>query len=343
MQFRLSLLAPIAAVLALGACADQGPLTAPRSASTPASVVIPTRGGDRLATIEWEGSTPTLYLQDVDGANRVRVHFDHVSDHVTGNYSPRALPVTDESIKYFTRARWSPDGRYLAVVVAPAYDALQIVLVTAEGLALRTISPNSQYLWGDIDWSPDSRRIAYIMAKGPYGMLPDIFMTDIGRDEVTEVTSGAKLTGYDVMRFDAAGTHIFFTEHLGWAPDGINSLSRVASVDLASGVVSRGDTVVGDPQGFARDGSFALFMRTRTTAPYLRELVELPDGGKAMVLATGSLGGAVIAEGDQEAVLSDWGGNGQSFSVIGLGQPDDLRAKLSTSEGTTWATLWRAP
>ena len=38
-----------------------------------------TQSGDRLATIEWEGSTPRLYIQNLDGSDRVRVKFDHVN------------------------------------------------------------------------------------------------------------------------------------------------------------------------------------------------------------------------------------------------------------------------
>lgn len=341
MHFRLSLVASTAAVLALGACADQGTLTAP--AAGPSRIIVPDRGGDRLATIEWEGSTPTLYLQDVDGANRVRVHFDHVSDHVTGNYSPRQLPVTDASIVRISRVKWSPDGRYLAVMVQPASDAMQVVLVASDGLALRTVSPNSQYLWGDVDWSPDGRRIAYMMATGPYGSRPDIFVTQLGPDNVTRVTTGARLSGYDALRFDATGTQIFFTEHLGWAEDGVNSLSRIAVVDLATGTVARGDTVVGEPQGFARDGSWALFIRTASTRPYVRELFRLPEnGGKETVLASGpDLGSAAVAEGDREAVLSAWSGDWPTFSIVGLDQPGDVRGRLATSAATTWAALRR--
>jgi Tol biopolymer transport system component len=306
---------------------------------------VPSRGGDRLASIEWEGSTPRLYLQNLDGTDRVRVSFAHVSDHVKGNYSPRQLPVTDESLMRITRAKWSPDGRYLAVIVAPASDALQVVLVSADGRALRTVSPNSQYLWGGVEWSPDASRIAYIMATGPYGLAPDIFMTKLGPDEVTRVTTGARLSGYDAIRFDNRGGRILFTEHLGWADDGDNSLSRLASVDLATGTIDRGEEVVGEPQGFARDGSWSLFIRTVSYAPYTRQLFKLPNGGgKATVLASGVLGSADVAENDQEAVLSTWSDDGTAtFSVIGLGEPCDAREKLRTSVSTTSASLWRAP
>ena len=228
MRLRSTLLVPLAAA-ALGGCVDHDTLTAPRT--TPSRVLVPNRGGDRVATIEWEGRYPRLYLQNLDGSDRVRVSFAHVSDHVVGNYSPLQLPVTDETLTRITSAKWSPDGRFLAVIVAPASEALQVVLVSADGRALRTVSPNSQYLWGSVEWSPDASRIAYIMATGPYGMLPDIFVTDLGRDQVQRVTTGTKVSGYDAMRFDATGTRLFFTEHLGFADDGINSLSQLASVD----------------------------------------------------------------------------------------------------------------
>jgi hypothetical protein len=342
MRFRSTLLASLAA-LAVSACADQLSPTAPVPAAQ--AVLVPSRGGDRVASIEWEGSTPRLYLQNTDGTDRVRVSFAHVSDHVKGNYSPRLMPVTDESLVRITRVRWSPDGRYLAVIVAPAGDALQVVLVSADGRAMRTVSPNSQYLWGNVDWSPDGSRIAYIMATGPYGLSPDIFVTTLGADEVTRVTKGAQLSGYDAIRFDARGGRILFTEHLGWADDGDNSLSRLASVDLATGTIERGETVVGDPQALARDGSWGLFIRTVSFAPYTRELFRLPvGGGRPTVLASGTLGSAEIAENDREAVLSSWSDDGLArFSVIGVGDAGDGGQKLSTTDATTWASLWRAP
>ena len=107
MRLRTTLLAPLAALFALAACADQSPLTAPTS--SPRAVLVPSRGGDRLASIEWEGSTPRLYLQNLDGTDRVRVSFAHVSDHVQGNYSPRQLPVTDESLMR-SGAKSLPEG-----------------------------------------------------------------------------------------------------------------------------------------------------------------------------------------------------------------------------------------
>lgn len=340
MRHGTTLLAPLA--LALAACVETSPLTTPTTSdgATSMQIVAPSRGGDRLATVEWEGRTPRLYLQDLDGSNRVRVSFAHVSGHVLGNYTMRELPVTDETITRITGARWSPDGRFLAVIVAPSTEALQVVLVSADGRALRTVSPNSQYLWGDAEWSPDGSRIAYIMATGPYGKAPDIFVTELGRDEVKRVTIGAQLSGFDAIRFDRAGTRIHFTERLGWAPDGVNGLARLASVDLATGSVTRGLEVAGEPQGIARDGSWALFVRGTTSG--MRELFRLPTaGGAETILSSGDVVGAEMTERDDEAVITAWGTSGTSFALIGLGEPGDLRAKLTTPSGATWASAFR--
>jgi dipeptidyl aminopeptidase/acylaminoacyl peptidase len=300
--------------------------------------------GDRLATVEQEGPTPTLYLQNADGTGRVRVHFDHVSDHVTGNYSPRQLPVTDASIRAIRRAKWSPDGRELAVIVAPALDASQVVLVSADGHALRTVSPNSQYLFGDVEWSPDSRRIAYAMSTGPYASRPDLFITDLGADHVTRVTTTGHLSGYDTFRFDATGDVLTFTEHLGWADDGINVLSRVGTADLRTGGVTYGADVVGEPQGFARDASWLLVLRTGRG----RDLVKVSLlGGAESLLATGNYWQAIVLEGDREAIVmapdaNDSNGSALTFQIFGLDVPNDVRATLPTGPNVTWAALLRA-
>jgi hypothetical protein len=341
MRVRLHLVAPVAAALAIGACADAGTPTSPSAAVAPTAAPV---RGDRLATVELEGGAPALYIQNADGTGRVRVRFEHVSDHVIGNYSPRQLPVTDQTIRRIPRMKWSPDGRYLAVIVSPATEALQVVLVSADGRALRTVSPNGQYLWGDVEWSPDSRRIAYALATGPYGLGSELLVTDIGADKITQITTGARLSGYDTFRFDASGQRLLFTERLGWADDGINGLARISSVDLATRTVVQGETVIGEAQGFARDGSWGLFIRW---AGQGQELFRRATDGTETVLASGDLANAVVLEGDEEAVLisadpADPSGATRAFDVIGLATPKDIRAKLPTAPSTIWAALSHA-
>jgi hypothetical protein len=334
-----------AAVLAIGACTDGTTSTLPSEAALTAAAGA--FQDHRLATIEQEGATPALYLQNADGSGRVRVHFEHVHGHVTGNYSPRLLPVTDATILAIRRAKWSPDGRHLAVIVQPAYDASQVVLVSADGQDIRTVSPNSQYLFGDVEWSPDSRRIAYAMSTGPYALWPDLFVTDLGSDVVRRVTASGRLSGYDAFRFDASGERLAFTEHLGWAADGINVLSRLGAADLGSGTVTYGAELVGEPQGFARDGSWTLLIRWGTGRGAARELVEVPAGGRETVLTSGDLWNAVPLEGDDEALViapdpNDPAG-ALSFRIFGLAAPGDERATLPTPPNATWAALLPTP
>lgn len=336
-------IAPVLAVaLALTACAEGGTPVAP----TPGAATLPQAAlsrGDRLATVEWEGSTPTLYLQDADGGNRIRVHFAHVQGHVKGNYTPRELPVTDEALVSIPRLKWSPDGRKLAVLVSPTYHASQVVVVSADGRSIRTVSPNSQVMYGDVEWSPDSRRVAYIVATGPFGRYPDLFVTDLGPDAVTRVTTNGQLSAYDAFRFDETGTRLFFTEHLGWAPDGVNVLSRLGTADLQAGAVRYGADVVGEPQGFARDGSWALFIRSGGKG---RDLVKLSlqDLGET-TLTSGSLYTAIIQEGDGEALVVSPEPNDPYtyvYSLLGLQASGDDRGAIFTPKGAAWVALYRA-
>lgn len=333
------------AALPLAACSDDlTPLGAAEAAARPALETVAVKKVDRLATIEREGERDVLYLQNADGSDRVRVHFQNVHDHVAGNY---AVPVTDETVLAIRRAKWSPDGQHLAVIVVPALDASQIVLVSADGRDIRTVSPNSQYLFGDVEWSPDSRRIAYTMGTGAYGSNPDLFVTELGPDQVRQVTSSGKVTGYDTFRFDPYGQRITFTEHLGWSADGVNVLSRLARADLNTGAVTEGDTIVGEPQGITRDGSWGLFIRRAGGDASVRELVRLPlAGGTETVLASGALSNAVLLEGDGDAIVvapdpADRSGVAQTFGIFGVGAPNDVRGRLPTGGATTWASLVR--
>ena len=333
--------------LPLAACSSQTRPTAPIVADTPPSVIqaVASVKGDRLATIEQEGDSEVLYLQKADGSDRVRVRFQNVHDHVAGNYPSSLLPVTDESIRAIRRAKWSPDGQQLAVIVVPGIDVAQVVLVSADGHDIRTVSPNGQYIVGDLDWSPDSRRIAYTMSTGPFATLPDLFVTELGPDRVQRLTTSGKVSGFDTFRFGLDGQRIHFTERLGLAPDSVNVLSRLLSTDLTTGQIVDHGTLVGEPQGVARDGSWALLIRWG--AEHLRELVRVSFGtGRETVLANGELWNAVLLEGDREAIVvaadpNERTDSARTFRIYGVEAANDVRATLPTAANVNWATLVR--
>jgi dipeptidyl aminopeptidase/acylaminoacyl peptidase len=335
----------LCASLPVAACSDQPSPAAPMVPATTPSPVrsVASLKGDRLATIEQEGDNEVLYLQNADGSSRVRVRFQNVHDHVAGNYSSSVLPVTDETIRAIRRAKWSPDGQHLAVLVVPALDVAQVVLVSADGRDLRTVSPNSQYLVGDVDWSPDSRRIAYAMSTGPFASSPDVFVTTLGPDQVRRVTTSGQVSAFDTFRFDATGQRIHFTERLGWADDGVNMLSRLSSVDLTTGGAVEKATIIGEPQSVARDGSWTVVIRWG--ADKVRELVRVPLGaGQETVLATGELANAVLLEDDRESIVvaadpNDRNGVARTFRIYGVDTPNDVRATLPTAGNVNWAAL----
>ena len=331
--------------LPLAACSDRDTPVGPMASgkASPIKAIVSAKS-DRLATIEQEGTRQVLYLQNGDGTSRTRVYLQNVQDHIVGN---QPLPITDETILAMRRARWSPDGQSLAVIVVPAPGTAQVVLVSADGRALRTVSPNSQYLYGDVEWSPDSRRIAYAMSTGPFALSPDLFVTDLGPDRVTRVTTSGKVGPFDTFRFDPTGQRINYTERLGFADDGTNGLFHLASAELATGTIAvRKDTLLGEPQGIARDGSWLLLLRWN--AEQTRELVRVAvPPQRDLVLATGDILNAVLLDDDRAALvvspdLNDRSGINRTFRIFGVSAPNDEGGMLPTLRSTTWAALVRA-
>jgi len=338
----------VTAALALAACAE--PATAPHAA-TPASLAVNDVAlrRDRLATIEVEGRFPALYIGTADGKERVRVRFENVRDRITGNYPAEYLPVRDETIFAMGPAKWSPDGQQLAVVVTLGFDQSQVVVMNADGRNMRTVSPNGQIILGDVDWSPDSRRIAYSMSTEPNARHVDLFVTDLVKDEVRRLTTKGLFSVWDEYRWDAAGAGVFFTEFEGWTDGGANRLSRVNYVSLAGELTGTARQIAGDPQGLARDGSWAIVTRwPARDGGTARELARVRvGGGEETVLASGDLLYAELLEGDRELVLvaSDaadpWSGVRQ-YRVFGTGAPDDVRATLAVPASASSMALLRA-
>jgi hypothetical protein len=338
------------AALALAACSDSPVAPSPAVRQTATTTGLQ---ADKLATIEFQGRFPALFIQNVDGSGRFRVHFENVRDRIAGNYGPDMLPVGDRNILALGPAKWSPDGQQLAVVVSVAYDQSEIIVMNANGLNMRTVSPNSQWITGDIDWAPDSRAIAYAMSTDFIGFRADLFMTDLVKDEVQRVTVGQNLSGLNEYRWDATGRRLWFTKFEGMTEDDMNRVSRLAYVDVGSGAapVVTDRILVGDPQGIARDGSWALVMRyPKGSSDWSRRefaRVSLAGDGAQTVLSTGDLLYAELMDGDREAVLavndaSDPYAGRHFYRAVGLGAPDDVRAKLDVNPFLSSLALLRA-
>ena len=335
-----------AALLTLAACHD-APLapTAPSAPRTAITAVALKR--DKLATIEMMGRWPALFIQNGDGTGRFQVHFENVRDRIAGNYTPDELPVTDRTIWALGPARWSPDAQQLAVVVTLGMDVSEVVVMDADGRNMRTVSPNSQVITGDIEWAPDSRAIAYTMSTDFLGRRPDLFVTDLVKDEVTRLTTTRSFSVWDEYRFDPSGQRVWFTQFAGWSADGLDRVSRLDYADLAGNRGTTGRTIVGNPQGISRDGAWALVLRHAADGATWEFARSATDGSGDRVLASGA--GLLYAEllsDDAEAVLvgtdaSDpWSGT-REYAVRGV-DSGDVRALLPVSANASSMALMRA-
>jgi hypothetical protein len=85
-------------------------------------------------------------------------------------------------------------------------------------------------------------------------------------------------------------------------------------------------------------------MRWSAVNPGARELFRRAADGSETVLASGDLRQAVVLEGDREALLDATlpKDAAESYSVIGLDQPEDVRFTLPTQPSTSWAALWQS-
>lgn len=336
-----ALLAP--ALLTLAACADDT-LTAP-GAPRAAAVATALKDG-RLATVESEGRRPALFIQQADGTGRFRVRFANVHDRIEGNWPAEMLPVTDDRIVALGPARWSPDGQQLAVVVTLGFDQSQVVVMNADGRNIRTASPNGQIILGDVDWSPDSRRIAYTMSTLPHAQGVDLFVTDLVKDAVQRITHEGRFGVFDEYRFDARGAGLWYTQFESWSGDGSTRVSRVYHASLAGQVDGVPMKLEGNPQGLARDGRWAIVLRPAKGDPSVTELARSPlfEGGEELPLARGELMYAELVEGDDEAVLVGTSRETglTSYGRLGIHTVADRRGTLPVSPWAASMAFLRA-
>lgn len=267
----------------------------------------------RVAFTEVDASgTATLNVQNLDGTDRSRIHFDGVSDNVPGNLPPFILPVTDQSIRAIGPVRWSPDGSRIAAIVTVAFDQSQVVVMDADGGAKRTASPNTQVIASNVAWSPDGTRIAYAMSTGPAVSGVDLFMTEIGAGRVTPLTTGASLGGPGVsIAWSADGTAVLWSLITDTGPAPLfERLSRINRIDIANAQESTvAVDVSGEVHGISTDGVSAVIVRNvaEDGASVLREAFvrNLADGTETTLTNTpDAIAWAAFTSGEDRVLIA---------------------------------------
>ena len=240
---RLTVVAVVVLAFAATACSDQSKLpTSPvvRSPSLgkgftpngPGS--LPQRG--RIAFSSTVTGDEELYIMNEDGTGLLRL---------TYHAGPDQTPV------------WSPDGKKISFI-RPGASATEVFVMNADGSGIKQLTYLGKPNVGAMTWSPDSKRIAFMVGSSPNFDDYDLYVMNAAGGAVTRLTNdptseayptwspdGAKIafasnkTGpYQIYIMDANGTSpVQFTQcgsagclFPAWSPDG----SRIAYNSLTS-------------------------------------------------------------------------------------------------------------
>jgi dipeptidyl aminopeptidase/acylaminoacyl peptidase len=142
----------------------------------------PLTGGASLCDergLAWSPDGRTLaFLSDRDARRQLQIYLAPMDG--------RAIRRLTRLTGYLEQPKWSPDGRTIAVIniaestapagaveaavrdsgeVAEQKDEARLVLIDTASGAARTVTPADRYVY-EFDWSPDSRRLAVISARG---------------------------------------------------------------------------------------------------------------------------------------------------------------------------------
>jgi Tol biopolymer transport system component len=133
-------------------------------------------------------------------------------------------------------ARWSPNGRYLAIIRGGAWFPIDFsdlaVLDTATGnLYTMAFSPDVEgrhYVW-DIAWAPDSYHLVAIGQVGAYQHCAPNCMDDVNRMYLVDFISGKADLIFPSFQFSSGD----IGENLAWSPDGTKILAQCRTEKVA--------------------------------------------------------------------------------------------------------------
>jgi TolB protein len=260
MNTRSSLLASLAAVVAVAACtggavrdAMASPTSArgsalPTSSNTPPSE-IPVASGTltgRIAFDNWDD----VYTIDADGSNLTR--------------------LTNAPIHEFDPS-WSPDGTRIAYRT-DAGDVTEIWLMNADGSDKHRLTDGLSPAW-----SPDGSIIAFAGPKGSTGVITLI------RPDGTGLRQLADTEGGEYPSWSPDGTRIAFNENLSG-----NHRMHIAQVD-GSGVTGPIGGGEGWQVAWSPDGATILFTSHRDHPDNYTDVYAMdPDGSNVRRLTENS-------------------------------------------------------
>ena len=261
----------ILAMIGLTACGDSATAPAPETASQSALVAVTT----------FESGKPVLFTQGIDGTNKLRFRFTNVRDEIPGNYS--GLTVGDANLLALGNPAWDPSGTgRVAVVATIAYDQSEIVVMRPDGTG-EVASVNTQIISGAPRWSPDGKKLAFMMATLPGFKGIDLFVTDLATHTVKRLTTNANLA-IATLAWSIDGQSLYYSKVTAQPTDTLDYVNDIVKINASTGAsetIARG--VVGQISSISRTGARVLLTRGVGLS---RSLIERELAGTERVVAT---------------------------------------------------------
>jgi len=261
----------ILAMIGLTACGDSATAPAPETASQSALVAVTT----------FESGKPVLFTQGIDGTNKLRFRFTNVRDEIPGNYS--GLTVGDANLLALGNPAWDPSGTgRVAVVATIAYDQSEIVVMRPDGTG-EVASVNTQIISGAPRWSPDGKKLAFMMATLPGFKGIDLFVTDLATHTVKRLTTNANLA-IATLAWSIDGQSLYYSKVTAQPTDTLDYVNDIVKINASTGAsetMARG--VVGQISSISRTGARVLLTRGVGLS---RSLIERELAGTERVVAS---------------------------------------------------------
>ena len=259
------------AIVGLTACGDSATAPAPETASQSALVAVTT----------FESGKPVLFTQGIDGTNKLRFRFTNVRDEIPGNYS--GLTVGDANLLALGNPAWDPSGTgRVAVVATIAYDQSEIVIMRPDGTG-EVASVNTQIISGAPRWSPDGKKLAFMMATLPGFKGIDLFVTDLATHTVKRLTTNANLA-IATLAWSIDGQSLYYSKVTAQPTDTLDYVNDIVKINASTGAsetIARG--VVGQISSISRTGARVLLTRGVGLS---RSLIERELAGTERVVAS---------------------------------------------------------
>jgi Tol biopolymer transport system component len=227
--------------------------------------------------------------------------------NVAGEPNPRRL-VGDPEFDWLAPRDWSPDGKWIAVLLWRRNQTSAIGLVSTTDGSLSLLRSMGDQSVPEIFFSPDGKHIGYDLPESNVSQPRDLFVFDIAaRREIPVVTR----RGQDFM--------------IGWSPDGKRLLfgsDRSGSLGLWAQMLDKGQPK-GTPELLKPDlGSVAPLGVTQSGALYYGVLTAASAGARLQIASIDFASGRIssprdVSENYLESNFSPvWSSDGRQLAYL---------------------------